>query len=178
AQIRQMEAHKEAAAAELDAAKALVVQRKAEKLRAVANLEFRRMRHKRFEQLAKTDIVEKDYVDEQFEQLEAARSWRDAADAAVNTATADVAAKKAKIVQAEADLAAAHANQKVAEATLGKAQVIVGFTRLASHYHGTVTHRSFHKGAYIRAPDKGGSTPLYTIKRTDKMRLIVRVPDV
>jgi HlyD family secretion protein len=177
--IEQMKAHKEVALAEFDATKALVLQRKAEKIRAVANLEFRRKRFKRFEELstAEVNVIDKNFVDEQFEQLEAARSWRDAADAAINTATADVAAKKAKIAQADADLAVAQANKKVAEASLGKAQLFVGFTKITSHYNGKVTHRSFHKGAYIRNPDKGGTTPLYTIKRTDKMRLIVQVPD-
>src|SRR5262245_51883100 len=178
-QIEQMKAHKEAALAELEATKALVLQRKAEKIRAVANLDFRRKRFKRFEELSKDEVyvIDKNFVDEQFEQVEAARSWRDAADAAINTATADVAAKKAKIAQAEADLAVAQANKKVAEASLGKAQVFVGFTKIVSHYNGKVTHRSFHKGAYIRTPDKGGNIPLYNIERTDKMRLIVQVPD-
>src|SRR5262249_19681855 len=111
AQIKQMEAHKEAALAELEAAKALVVQRKAEKIRAVANLDYRRKKHQRYVAWFKETVLQEDFVDEQFELLEVARSSRDAADAAVNTATADVAAKKAKVAQADADLAAANANK-------------------------------------------------------------------
>ena len=178
AQVRQMEAHVNAAKADLKAAQMLVLQREAEVLRSKSNLEFRKKQYERIYELAKTyKSVDEKLVDEQFEQLEAARSWRDAAVAAVNTAHADVEAKKAKVTQAEADLSAATANVDVARATLEKAAVFVNFTKIRSHYDGVVTRRYFHNGDFIRAADKSGTTPIFTVQRTDLMRLIVQIPD-
>lgn len=177
AQVRQMEARIREAEADLTATKTLVVQRQAEILRTKSNLEYRKKQYDRIEKLAKQAAVDDNLVDEKFEQVESARAWRDASEAAVNTALADVEAKKAKVSRAQADLSAAQANLKVAQATLDKAQVFVEFTKIRSHYDGMVTRRSFHNGDFIRDPEHGGSTPLFTIQRTDKMRLIVHVPD-
>ena len=40
-----------------------------------------------------------------------------------------------------------------------------------------MTHRTFHLGALIRSATEGGQQPLLTVKRTDKMRVVVLVPD-
>lgn len=177
AQVEQMEAHVREAEADLSATKTFVVQRQAEILRAKSNLEFRKKQYDRISKLAKQAAVDDNLVDEKFEQVESARSWRDATEAAVNAALADVEAKKAKVARAQADLTAAKASLKVAHATLEKAKVYVDFTKIRSHYDGVVTKRNFHNGDFIRAPDHGGHVPLFTIQRTDLMRLIVQVPD-
>jgi hypothetical protein len=40
-----------------------------------------------------------------------------------------------------------------------------------------VTRRTFHVGDFIKSADQSGGTPLLTVERTDKMRVIVQVPD-
>jgi RND family efflux transporter MFP subunit len=144
--------------------------------RAKSNLEFRQIRHGRIKRLVDSRALEQNNLDEQFEQLEAAHSWCDATVAAVNSALADVESKKAKVIQAEADLEAAKANVKVADATLAKARVFVGYTKIRSHYNGIVTARGYHNGDYIKSGTHG-EAPLFTVQRTDKMRLVIQLPD-
>lgn len=81
------------------------------------------------------------------------------------------------MLQAQADLAAAAANVDVAAATLQKAHVYVEFTKIRSHYNGVVTARNFHDGDYIRSAGQI-DLPLFVVQRTDKMRVIVQIPDI
>jgi len=178
AQVTQMEAHREAADASVKRANSLVRQRRAEVTRAKSVLKFRESKYNRFDTLAKKGGVVSDvYVEEEFQQMEAARSGLDAAEAAVDHALDEVAFRKAELAQAEADIGAAKANQKIAEAALAKADQLVDYTKIRSHYDGIITHRAFHDGTYIAAADKGGPA-LYAIKAMDTMRVIVQVPAV
>lgn len=177
AQVKQMESHVAAAQADLASAKTLVTQREAEVLRSKSNLGFRDKQYRRIKELADLKSVDDRMVDEKFEQYESAQSWFDAAKAAVENAKTDVLAKTAKVEQAKADLIAAQANVGVAQATLGKARVFLDFTRIISHYDGVVTERNYHNGDFIRQADQGARLPLLTVQRTDKMRVVVRVPD-
>jgi HlyD family secretion protein len=176
-QVRQMEAHREAAKAELAAATILIEQKKAEVKRAKANLGYREKQYARIKELADARAVDLKLLDEQFDQLESAQAWRDSASAGVQTAIADVESKKAKLVQAEADIEAARANVNVADATLQKARVFVEFTKIRSHYDGAVTARNYHDGDYIR-PASHSELPLFVVQRIDLMRVVVLVPDV
>jgi RND family efflux transporter MFP subunit len=52
------------------------------------------------------------------------------------------------------------------------------YTQITSPYTGVITKRSFHNGDFIRDASQGGSTFVLAVARTDKMRIIVQVPDV
>jgi RND family efflux transporter MFP subunit len=178
AKVEEMHAHIGEAEAARKAAEFLVTQRRAEIHRAKASLDFYSSQYDRYYKLIKEfNAIDYKLLEEAFKQREAAQAWKDATEAAVNTADADVEAKKAQVIRAKADLSGALANQKVAEAALEKAEVYVGFTKIRSHYNGVVTKRYFHKGSFIRDPEHGGVTPVFTIQRTDLMRLVIQVPD-
>src|SRR5205814_5880944 len=117
-------------------------------------------------------------VDEYTKQQEAARDAVEAAEAAVLTTNAQVSAALAKIRQAEADVVEAEADVKVAQAELEKAQVLVQFATIVAPFDGVVTQRSLFPGDFVRAATEGsGHTPLLTIHRTDRMRVVVQIPD-
>jgi HlyD family secretion protein len=82
-----------AAEADVNTAKTMVEQRKAELVRAVATLEFRHKRYERLKQLADSGAVNKEALDEQYEQFEAARGARDLARAGIATAESEVRGK-------------------------------------------------------------------------------------
>jgi RND family efflux transporter MFP subunit len=176
-QVTQMEAHVSAAQAALDASKIFIDQKKAEVKRATSSLNYREKQYKRYYQLVKGGSLDRRLLDEQFDQLESAQAWKDAAEAGVRTAVADVEAKKAKVKQAEADLSAAKANVDVARASLQRATVFVEYTKIRSNYDGVVTARNYHNGTFIRAGDRWEGRPLLVVQRQDLMRLIIQVPD-
>lgn len=177
AQLRQSEARVQSALAEKKTVVATVAQTRADVDRAVSQRVLTESQFVRVQELYARSAVAQRLVDE-------ARQKRDAASAAervsrlmVETAEAQLATADAKIEQAEADVAAAQAALHVAEAKHARTRVDLDYARIVAPFDGVVTHRGFHPGAFIRAASAGGEVPLLTVVRTDKMRVIVRVPD-
>ncbi len=175
-QLQFSEALVLAAEADVKTARTVVEQRKAELLRAKANLEFRKKRYERL--LSKADkSVEKEYVDEQLEQLEAARSTKALAELAVATAESEVLGKLALLQKSKADVAGKRTDIHARQAALDKARLMAGFTRIVSHGDGVIARRSYDNGAYVRAADQGEQRPLFTVVRVDRMRIITAIPE-
>src|SRR5262249_30321052 len=168
----------DSAQADLLAAKAAVVQAEATAKSKAAERRFREQQLKRMQDLFALKSIDERLVDEKTEQRDAAREAEQAAKAAVETSRAQVAAADARIHQAEADVLEAQASVKVAEAELEKAQVLVRFGTIHAPFDGVVTQRSVFPGDFIRAASEGSlHLPLLTVQRTDRMRVIVQVPD-
>jgi RND family efflux transporter MFP subunit len=178
ARVKLAEARVASASADLKATQAKVVQANATAKSAKAWLSFRETQLRRMQYLSATKSIEERMVDESKEQAEAAAETERSARAAISTAEAEEEAARAKIKQAEADVASARADVKVAEAEVAEAQVQVDFARITSPYDGYVTQRSLLPGDFVRAATGGsGGDPLLTVERTDRMRVVVQVPD-
>jgi len=165
--------------ADLRAANANVSEKEADLKRETAYLAFRQIQYERIKHLYELKAIEEKLVDQNLKERDAAREAENAAKAAIETAKAEVAAKRAKIVEAQADLANANAKVQVANAVLAKARVFVDYLEIRSPYKGVITKRSFHVGDFIRAADQGGGggTPLLVVARTDKMRVLLKMPE-
>jgi len=170
ARIKTMQAEREVAAA-------AVKQAESDVGRLVAARELSEKQFERINGLVASNAIDKRLADEHRRDVDSAVAAERTARLAVLTAKAELAAAATKVEQARADLAEAQAAAKVAEARLGIARVNLAYTRIVAPFDGVVTHRTFHPGAFIRSASEGGGSPLLTVKRTDKMRLVVQVPD-
>jgi RND family efflux transporter MFP subunit len=177
AKVLQMSARVTSAKADLDAAQAKLKQAVATANSSAAWVRWRTIQHQRMKDLFATRSIEEKLVDESKERKEAAIEAEEAAKAAVGTATAEINARTAKILQAEADVAAAASEVKVAEAELKKVQVQLAFANIVAPFDGVVTHRGMFPGDFVKAASESGNQPLLTVQRTDKMRVVVQVPD-
>jgi HlyD family secretion protein len=178
ANVLVMEARVESARADLEVADSTVVKTEASAKSALSMRNFREKQFRRMEELYHTKSVEERLVDEYQEQAEAAVEAERAARAAIVSSKAQVTAQKAKIRQTEADVVNAQAAVKVAQAELEKAEVMVQFATIKSPYDGVVTQRNFFRGDFIRAATAGNQLAhLLTVERTDKMRVVVQIPD-
>jgi RND family efflux transporter MFP subunit len=178
ARVKQAEAHLITAQADVKAAQAKVVQARANRKSAHAWQVYCNLKLKRYQDLASTNSVEFKLVEEAQEYLDAAIEKENAAEAAISTAQADVESAQAKIDQANADIDSAKADVGVAAAESERAQVMVDFATIRSPYDGFITQRSLLPGDFVKAGSEGsGITPLLTVERTDKMRVVVQIPD-
>ena len=179
AQVKLAEAAIDRANADLKAAQAIVSEKKADLKRETAYLAFRQIQYDRIKQLYALKAIEEKLVDQNLKERDAAREAENAASAAIETAKSEVSAKEAKVVEAQADLANAHAKVQVANAVLAKAKVFVDYLEIRSPYKGVITKRSFHVGDFIKAADQGGGngTPVLEVARTDKMRVVTKMPE-
>lgn len=176
--VKQMEAYVVAAEAESRSAKSMIDLAKAEIQSKTASRIFRKKQFDRMKQLSDQKAIDDRLVDEKEDQFEAAVGAENAAKVAVTTAKLKAESAEAKILQAKADLEDAQAQVQVAEADLARAQVMLAYTVIVSPYDGVITRRSFNRGDFVRSADSGGDRiPLFTVERTDKMRVVVQVPD-
>jgi RND family efflux transporter MFP subunit len=161
----------DSAKADLKAAEAKVVQANANARSALSWRRFREKQFKRMQELFALKSIDERLVDESQDQAEAAAETERAARAAINTADAEQEAAQARIKQAEAAIGAATADKE-------KAQVMVDFGTIRAPYDGFITQRSKLPWDFVKAADEGAaSTPLLTVEQTDKMRVVVQVPD-
>jgi HlyD family secretion protein len=179
AQVKLAGAAIDRANADLRAAQAIVGEKEADLRRETAYLAFRQIQYERIKHLYDLKAIEEKLVDQNLKERDAAREAENAANAAIETSKSEVAAKQAKIVEAQADLANANAKVQVANAVLAKARVFVDYLEIRSPYKGVITKRTFHVGDFIKAADQGGgnATPLLVVARTDKMRVVLKMPE-
>jgi multidrug resistance efflux pump len=178
AQVVQAQANVRAVQAAVLAPKSQLELRKAEVASAEASMKFRKKQYERFVQLAKSGSIDAKLLDEKADQLEAARGKYDAAKAAVLIAEADVKIAESKVQQAEAELETTKANLAVTQATLAKAEHALSLTRIESPINGIVTRRNYQVGHFFRAAGEAvGQLPIFIVQRTDRVRVIVEVPN-
>src|SRR5204862_855031 len=61
---------------------------------------------------------------------------------------------------------------------LEKGQVLVQFATVVAPCDGVITERNFFPSDFVRAANEGGAhLPLLTVQRTDRMRVVVQIPD-
>jgi RND family efflux transporter MFP subunit len=178
ARVRQMRARVFSAKADKAMALAAVEQAEANAKSADAWRRYREKQYGRMKDLFALKSIEERLVDESKDRYEASLETVRSARAAIATARAQVAAAEAKIELAEADVLGAETEVQVAQCDLEKSQILVQFATIVSPYDGVVTQRSLYPGGFVRAATAGGPyPPLLTVERTDKMRVVVQVPD-
>ncbi len=179
AQARVTQTNKALKRAEADrrVARAAVPQAKAQLDAVKATLRYRSKQHQRIMDLWESKAVEERLVDESEERKEAAASAARAGELALETARAQDEAADAKVDQARADIAEAEANVAIAEAEIARIEVLLAFARIVAPFQGQVTRRNVYPGAYVRSAREGGTVPLLSLERTDKLRVVVQIPD-
>lgn len=178
AKVVQVTAAITTARADLGATTAMIAFAKAEQKSKTAYRAYREKQRARINELVSKNAIEQKLVDEQEDQYEAAVGAELAAAESVNSAKQKEAAAQARLEQSQADLKYAEAELAVTKSQLEKSETLVSYAVIRSPYAGVVTRRSFHPGDFIKSAENGGDrTPLFTVERTDVMRLVIQVPD-
>jgi HlyD family secretion protein len=177
ANVTQMEARVVSARADRDAARAGIEQAEAAHQSAQAWVRYYAKAYQRRKDLFASTSIEEKLVDEAKERYEASLESERAAKAGIATATANLAASAARIEQAQADVKGAEADIQVTQAELEKTQVLLDYAVIRAPFDGEICHRYFFPSDYIRSAAEGATQPLLTIQRTDKLRVVVRLPD-
>ena len=165
------------ARADKAAADALVRQCETDVAAKVSNQDLQQKQLNRITGLVQRNAVEAKLRDEQQDRLDVATSDLGVSRATVLTAQAQAMSKAAMIESAEADLAEAKSDVEIALANLARAKVFQDYKRIVSPYDGVITVRSFHRGDFVRSASEGGIVPVLAVAVTEKMRVILPVPD-
>ena len=178
ARVLQMKSRVATARADILTAEAQILQAEAAAKSAAAWVRFRDKQLTRMRELFNLKSIDERLVDESKERYEASVETERSAQASINTAKAQVASAQAKLQQTEADVAEAESQIKVAEAELEKTIVQIDYSTIYAPFDGVVTYRSLVPGDFVRSAGEGGTQmPVLTIQRTDRMRVVVQIPD-
>ena len=178
AEVAQAEARIDSAIADQKAAEAKIAQAKADVDRCQAEVEFTQSQYERNRELNELKGIPDRVVEEKLRQFQSAKASHSAAQSSVSAAEQLAAAATSRIALARADLKVSQAKARVAESQLARAKVMASYMKITSQYDGVITARNFHRGEFIRAPGQGGQAPLLAVDRTDKMRVVVKIPDL
>jgi RND family efflux transporter MFP subunit len=176
AALAQAESREQVAAAGKIAAEATVAETRAGIARADAELERRTSELARTKQLVAEGAVTAALADEMTSLLAAAKAAREEAVAQVRSAEARVAQAGAVIEEARADLDAARSLIAVAETDRDRVEALLGYRILKAPFTGAVQARFVHPGHLATAGGDGAG--LMVVARTDRLRVVVAVPEL
>lgn len=122
-------------------------------------------------------VLDHEQVEEAQLGYETAKASVIEAEARIKAAQATRDEARAKWSKAGSDVRAAEAARKVAEKNRDFVKAKVQYMHLLAPYDGMVTQRSVNTGDFVREATAGIDKPLYTVRRTDRMRIVVEVPE-
>lgn len=181
----------EAAAGNLKAAEAKVVQSKADVGKFQAEVDRWQSEVTRLTGLVQQNVVDKQVLSESVRQLKSNEASRDAANATVQVSDALRQASVADLAKAKVDVTAAEARVTVAQADEKRLAALVGYLRLTAPFDGIITIRNANTGDFVanatgdqsaarESPGQSTSkgAPIYVVARLDKVRVFVDVPEI
>jgi multidrug efflux pump subunit AcrA (membrane-fusion protein) len=174
AEVAHVEGARDAAKANVERADAAVSQAMAVSMRAEATRERWSSEHGRARRLRLGGAITGTDFDTTQEQFRTATAAVAESKAALDLARADRKARLADLARAEANVQVALAKQRVAEADRDRLAEMVRFARITAPFDGVVTRRGIDRGQLV-GPAAG--TPLFTVVRTHRVRIMVDVPE-
>jgi RND family efflux transporter MFP subunit len=132
--------------------------------------------YNRTSRLVRESAITGAVLDEARSKLEAARAANDETAAQVRSAEAALAEAQAELTKARSDVHAAAARVDVARADLDSAEAMAAYARIVAPFDGVITRRYVHTG-HLTVPG-GREDPLFVAERTDRLRVVVGVPEV
>lgn len=177
ARVGQMKASVQRALAEAKAATVLIPQAEAALSAARAMTRYREKVYRRQMDLYRQGGLEERLVDEAEERRQSTIATEKAAAGAVDTARAQEEAARAKVDQARADVLEAEASVRVAQAEVERIGVQINFARIVAPFPGIITRRTLFPGGFVRSARDKETQPLLSIDRTDKVRIVLLIPD-
>jgi HlyD family secretion protein len=163
-----------AAEAAVVAAVAMVTEAEAGIERAQALYERWQSEVSRIEKLVADGVDVRQTLDETKNQFKAAGAARKEVVARVASANAAVKKAEADRDKAVADVDAAKARLEVAKAEASRVDALRSYTKIKAPFDGVVTRRAVTRGDFVKGGDK---TPLFSVARTDPVRVVVQVPE-
>ena len=179
------------AAADLKAAEAALSEARAILGKYTAEVERWDVEVKRLDREVKRNVVDPQILLESTNQLKSSTAARDAAQASIDKAQADVLSREAALAKAQVDVQVAQADLAVAESEKKRIEAWVGYITLPAPYDGVIVTRNANTGDFVqpstgdptamqRSPNlspSGLAAPIYTVDRTDVVRIFVDVPE-
>ncbi len=148
-----------------------IVTARAEVRRYQAEHELDQLNLKRMQELHAGDAITDQALDE-------ARSAHTVTEAQLQIAEAKVAGAAAAHDAVEADVLVAEADVLVAQASRARLKTLMEYAAIKAPFDGVITVRNVDQGAFVRSAADGVAMPLLRIAKTDRIRVVLEIPEV
>jgi RND family efflux transporter MFP subunit len=176
--LKEAEARVAATKAQVAAARGLIRQAQAQQASAQSSAEIRKRQYESTKKEFASGAISTTHLNEQEDRFRAAEGAAAVAGVAVENAKADLAAQEVKVVLAEAGVATARANVEAAKLGLEKARLNVAQARVVAPFDGVLAFTNAAPLQAVRPPgDRADAQPLFTIMRTETLRLLGEIPE-
>ncbi|HYV37344.1 MAG TPA: efflux RND transporter periplasmic adaptor subunit [Gemmataceae bacterium] len=177
AEVAQAEANFKAADAHVETAAAQVSEAVAGKERVEASYDRWNKEYVRLSAMVTQKVIDEQTRDEALNQRDAADGARKEQKAKVQSAEAIHKETKAQRDKAKADVDAAKARVQVAQAEAGRLAAMLEYADIRAPFDCIVIRRNVHTGHFLQPGAGSGSQPIFVVARTDKLRVVVEVPE-
>jgi RND family efflux transporter MFP subunit len=162
-ELRQAEAVLGAKEATLAQARSMVQTVRAEIDRYDAELSLKKITFDRKKELRAASAIPE-------QELDQARGEHQVAEAQTKLGNA-------KAAGAEADVKVAEANVATARAAVARLRTLMDYAMIKAPFDGVVSRRLVDRGELVQATTSNRSTPMFTVERTDLLRIFIDVPE-
>ena len=175
--LRQAEAMLEAKRANVGALKA----KSNHAALAIESARAQAQRARAQEQLAhisftrKKELYEGKAISDQ--ELDEARSQLAVAEATTKIADADIALAEGEKTAADEAVKVAMSEVLAAQSTIAGLKTLMRYATVTAPFDGVITKRMVDPGAFVRSAAQGVTTPLLSIAGTDRLRLVMELPE-
>ncbi len=177
-ELKQVEALLEAKQAKVRALQAMVVQAernvdtaRSEVQRFTAQQELDAINLKRKQELREGNAIPQQALDE-------ALSAAAISNAQLSIAGARVAGAQAEHLASLADVKVAESDVAVGRADLARLNTLMQYASIRAPFDGVITVRNVDHGTFVRSAAEGVTIPLLQIAKTDRIRVVIEVPEV
>jgi len=177
AEATQAEAGVKEAEANLAAHVTHVALATADTRRFAADRAFRDQEAARYNDLAARSATTSQLAQEKAAQSRAAAAALEGAEAKLKAVDQEKLVLASKLDAAQAEVRASAARIKVAEADRDRTRIMFDYARMRAPYDGVIISRSVDEGAYVRSPSSDRATPIMTLARMDRVRVVLQVPE-
>jgi multidrug efflux pump subunit AcrA (membrane-fusion protein) len=167
------------AEADLRSAEAKVQATQATRERARAQLQRTQSQYERFKKAGpgQGGVIGKEDVEESRLGFEAAKAGLSEVEAQVLSSQAERDASRARWEKAKVDVTVADARLEVAKKNHDQAKTLLDYRNLTAPFKGVVTQRNVDTGHFVQPATTAKGAALFTVMRTDLMRIRVEVPE-
>ncbi len=112
------------------------------------------------------------------QELDEALSSHAVTEAQLQIAHALVAGARAEKKAIDADIEVAEAEVMVSQANLARLKTLMQYATITAPFDGMITVRNVDHGTFVRSAAEGAGIPLLRIAKTDRIRVVIEVPQV
>lgn len=169
--------HLAASEAAVNSARAVVVESKAREKTAISNYDRWKSESARVDDLVTRKVIDKQTAEETLNQFRSAEGAWEEARARTTSSEALLRESEAKRDSMKAEVVSSEAKATAAEAEARKVVALLHYSEIRAPYTGVVTGRFVHTGHFLQ-PGANRNEPVFTVARTDKVRISVEVPEI